>query len=121
MPDYEGDSFDPPAPVVRVAVRGQGATPAIVPMLIDTGADVSVIPTIAAEAVGAQVHPSTVLVQSYSGDQVLCDQAEMTVEFLRFRFRGRFLVADMEYGILGRNILNSLVLSLDGPRLFWSV
>jgi len=43
-------------------------------------------------------------------------QAELQVEFLRFRFRGRFLLGESEYGVVGRNILNLLVLTLDGPR-----
>jgi hypothetical protein len=35
-------------------------------------------------------------------------------------FRGQFLVTDQPVGILGRNILNSLALLLDGPRQTWS-
>jgi hypothetical protein len=35
-------------------------------------------------------------------------------------FRGQFLVIDEETGILGRNILNTLALLLDGPRQTWS-
>ena len=49
------------------------------------------------------------------------DEADVTVEFHRYRFRGQFLVTDASHGILGRNILNLLVLRLDGPGLSWSV
>ena len=39
----------------------------------------------------------------------------------RYRFSGRFVVTDADHGILGRNVLNALVLLLDGPRGEWSV
>ncbi len=33
--------------------------------------------------------------------------------------RGRFLLIEQGWGILGRNILNALPILLDGPRLAW--
>ena len=44
----------------------------------------------------------------------------MSASFLRYRFRGSFLVAEADYGVAGRNILNLPVLTLDGPRQTWS-
>ena len=45
MPAYEAGGFLPPAPVARVVVRGTaGQSQADLPMLIDPGADVSIIP-----------------------------------------------------------------------------
>ena len=35
------------------------------------------------------------------------------------RFKGDFLVVDQPWGILGRNVLNAVPLTLDGPRLRW--
>lgn len=37
-----------------------------------------------------------------------------------YRFRGPFVVAESDYGLLGRNILNQLVCTLDGPGQVWS-
>lgn len=46
MPDYDSALFTPPAPLARVTLRNpeSGATQTDVPMLLDTGADVSLIP-----------------------------------------------------------------------------
>jgi hypothetical protein len=46
MPGYDPDQFDPPAPVARVELRdpASGAVVADVPMLIDTRADVTLLP-----------------------------------------------------------------------------
>jgi len=42
------------------------------------------------------------------------------VQLLQYGFDGTFVVTDSAYGILGRNILSHLVLTLDGPRQLWS-
>jgi len=34
-------------------------------------------------------------------------------------FRGRFLMIDQNWGVVGRDILNLVSLLLDGPRLTW--
>lgn len=34
-------------------------------------------------------------------------------------YRGQYLLIDEEWGILGRNILNSFSLTLDGPNQQW--
>ena len=46
MPAYEQDNFQPPAPLAYVTVRASATEPPIsnVPMLIDTGADVTLLP-----------------------------------------------------------------------------
>lgn len=73
MPAYEREGFSPPAPVVCSLVRGpEGRVYQDVPLLLDTGADVTVLPLHVANAV------------------------------------------------VGRNIPNLLVLTLDGPRQDWS-
>lgn len=121
MPEYEAGAWDPPAPIVRATVRDSSTAIADVPMLIDTGSDVSVVPQAVVEAIGAAVHPSRVPVQFYTGAEEAWEEADLSVEFARFRFEGLFLVVESSYGILGRNILNSLMVTLDGPGLTWSV
>ncbi len=121
MPAYEAAEFDPPAPVVRARISGPGGSVTDVPLLIDSGADVSVVPLSAANAVGAAIVRSATPIQVLSGQIILADNAELALEFLRFRFRGTFLVAESPYGVIGRNVLNGFRLTLDGPRLEWSI
>ena len=54
MPNYDTSSFDPPAPVARVTLRHphNGATVSDVPLLLDTGADVTLLPRTAVERLG---------------------------------------------------------------------
>jgi hypothetical protein len=120
VPAYERAGFQPPAPVVRARVVGPTGSHADVPLVIDSGADVSVVPLGAASAVGAPITRSTTAIQFLAGEEIVLDQADLAVEFLRYRFRGAFLVVDSTYGIVGRNILNALRLTLDGPELEWS-
>ena len=46
MPEYDAARFDPPAPLALVTVRSEQSGLLIhdVPMLLDTGADVSLLP-----------------------------------------------------------------------------
>ena len=121
MAAYDTTGWDPPAPIVRATVRGPSQVAIAVPMLIDTGSDITVVPRSVAEAVGAALHPSRISVQFYSGAEETWDEAHLTVGLARFRFEGLFLVAESSYGILGRNVLNLVLLTLDGPRLRWSI
>lgn len=121
MPGYEAEGFFPPAPVIRSLVRGpRGDEYRDVPLLIDTGADVTVLPIHVANAVGAVQHPSNVPILLFNTREITFLQAELQIEFLRFRFRGIFLLSESAYGIVGRNVLNYLVLTLDGPGQMWS-
>lgn len=120
MPTYEGGRFAPPAPVARVVVHGPtGKARADVPLLIDTGADVSIVPRDVVEAVEGDVRAGDVAIRFFDGSEAVCDVAEVSVELLRYHFRGAFVLGDEEYGVLGRNILNALVLTLDGPHRTW--
>jgi hypothetical protein len=46
MPSYDAMHFDPPAPVAQVILRNphSGATVSDVPLLVDTGADITLLP-----------------------------------------------------------------------------
>ena len=59
MPSYDASDFDPPAPVARVVLRhpASGATLADVPLLLDTGADVTLLPRTAVERLGVPLLP----------------------------------------------------------------
>ncbi len=54
MPEYDAVAFDPPAPIAMAEVRALLNTSAIadVPLLIDTGADVTLLPRAVVERLG---------------------------------------------------------------------
>lgn len=56
MPQYDAANFDPPAPVTSVTLRkvGDEATASGVVLLIDSGADVTLLPRMAVERIGVQ-------------------------------------------------------------------
>jgi hypothetical protein len=81
---------------------------------------VSIVPRHVAEAVAADVAPSDVPLRFFDNSESACEVAALRVEFLRYRFDGPFVIADAAHGVLGRNILNLLVVGLDGPRRTWS-
>ena len=54
MPSYDTSYFDPPAPVATVTLRNphSGATVSDVLLLLDTGADVTLLPRMMVERLG---------------------------------------------------------------------
>ncbi len=122
MPAYDSTSSDPPAPVARVSLRDpvSGASCVDVPMLVDSGADVTVLPRSVVVALGvAPSESSGVELAGFDGTRVVAGAVTLEMRLCGRLFRGRFLVAPVDRGILGRNILNALTLTLDGPRLPW--
>jgi predicted aspartyl protease len=122
MPEYDGQQFTPPAPVVRVSIRTLDKARSIsnVAMLIDTGADVTLIPYECAERLGLVSNLETSFrLQGFDGKPSAAKAVNAELLFLDKNFHGRFLLVDGDYGILGRNVLNNLSLHLDGPRQSW--
>jgi hypothetical protein len=56
MPKYDAENFDPPAPVAYVSIRdpATGVSLSDVPMLLDTGADVTMLPGSYVEQLGTE-------------------------------------------------------------------
>lgn len=123
MPAYDHNRFVPPAPVAEVDLsHGEtGATWARVPMLLDSGADVTLIPRAAATRLGvAHIPGKQYELVGFDGRTSFASAVHLKLTLMERTFRGQFLLIDQEYGILGRNILNILPIVLDGPRLQWS-
>lgn len=123
MPAYDSTAHRPPAPVALVSVRLLNGTVTVsnVPMLIDSGADVSLLPM---EFVGTLIELASITaqyeVEGFDGTKSLADALQFELQFLGKSFKGQFLVANSACGILGRNILNCISILLDGPALAWS-
>jgi hypothetical protein len=59
MPAYDAERFDPPAPLAQVTLRDPDnrVTQQDVPMLLDSGADVTLIPRATVDSLGVGVVP----------------------------------------------------------------
>jgi len=122
MPTYDDHFFNPPAPLARVTLRNceGGKTISAVPMLIDSGADVTVIPQQSVTLLGTSIEPDTGYeVMGFDGRKSIAQVVSLDLIFLRRAFRGRFLVSGQEWGIIGRDVLNHVAVLLDGPQLVW--
>jgi hypothetical protein len=123
MPGYDASHFDPPAPLARITLRipNNGAALSGIPMLLDSGADVTLVQRSSVGQLGAIIDPNTTYeVYAFDGTVTLAQVVELDLVFLNRSFRGRFLLTDEDVGILGRNVLNQISLLLDGPQLVWS-
>jgi predicted aspartyl protease len=122
MPEYDAQNFDPPAPVAFVTLRNPatGVMLPDVPMLIDTGADATLLPTEAVHKIGVEIEADSGFeVETFDGETKRLQFAKLELFFLDKKFAGEYLLIDRPMGILGRNVLNSLRLVLDGLRGQW--
>jgi hypothetical protein len=118
---YDAGRFDPPAPIALVTVRSEQPPLVIhdVPMLLDTGADVTLLPR-------AQVLPlidpdaKQYELEGFDGTKSSAPAITAELNFLGKSFRGQFLLIDNWYGIVGRNVLNNISLLFDGPSRKWT-
>jgi len=123
MPAYDANRFDPPAPVAHVTLRHPvtGVSLSDVPMLMDSGADVTLLPREAVEKLEiVPVANKVYELQGFDGSLQLAEMVQLDLVFLHKRFKGQFLLIDQPIGILGRNILNAVTLLLDGPNAQWN-
>jgi hypothetical protein len=119
---YDDEGFAPPAPVARVLLKNpdSGAAWLDAPMLIDSGADVTLVPHEALERLGAALVPDRRYeLLGFDGRSSFAPVVHLELVFCRRTFRGQFLVVEQPCGVLGRNVLNAIPLLLDGPHLSW--
>lgn len=59
MQPYDAVLFKPPAPLARIRMRRSGSTDTLddIPMLLDSGSDVTLIPKAPALALGVAINP----------------------------------------------------------------
>ena len=121
MPNYDSTLFSPPAPVALVTLRNpeSGMMKVGVTMLLDTGADVTLLPQGVAEELGLSYSASSYELVGFEDRASLARAVRAEMLFLGLTFRGQFLLVEQDWGIIGRNVLNAISLTFDGPRLSW--
>jgi hypothetical protein len=122
MPAYDGERFFPSAPVALVTLRNPntGIRVSDVPMLLDSGADATMVPEQIVENLGLDTSLGAQFeIVGVDGKTTFARAVSLELLFLGRWFRGEFLLTPNLYGILGRNILNRVALLLDGPNGIW--
>ena len=123
MPAYDAVLFDPPAPLAQVALRNPEnlAVLSDVPMLLDSGADVTLIPQASVNQLGIAADPGkSYELVGFNGSTSFAPVVQLQLVFLNRTFKGQFLLIREDWGVMGRDILNHVSLLLDGPNLKWS-
>ncbi|MCI0347556.1 MAG: retroviral-like aspartic protease family protein, partial [Chloroflexi bacterium] len=109
-------AYVPPAPVleIRLGVPGEALVVGPLPALVDTGADATIVPAGLLRSLHAQVDDRRLLRTPW-GDPVRVNVYLLDVAIGDLRLPAVEVVAD-ERGdevILGRNVLNKLMVTLD--------
>ena len=109
-------SLDPPAPVVPVRISGPvGEEAVMLPMLVDTGADCTLVPAPIVRRLGLP-QIDVIGLTGVGGAKRQATVHAAAVELGGFRLLAR-VVAFLDEAILGRDVLNHAVVRLDGPGL----
>jgi predicted aspartyl protease len=123
MPAYD-QSFDPPAPVASILVYHPEKPDIEWPLKarLDTGADVSLLPESVVHAFSLPI-VSRVLTEAYDGAQSVLNayEAALTVEGTDIGRVVMVALAQEDSALLGRDILNRFVITLDGPALAFNI
>ena len=101
-------------------MRGKSVTG--VPLLIDTGADATLIPRAILPFLDISedaLEPSGYLLVGFDGTQSAV-LVPVELEFLGKRLAGEYLLTEANYGVLGRDVLNLFRLVFDGPHQVWN-
>lgn len=122
MPRYDDNHFSPAAPVAHVTLRAPDSSRVIdeVPLLIDSGADVTLLPQTTIDLLGIAIETGeSYQLVGFDGSISVARAVRVDLLLGRKTFKGRFLLSDQSQGVLGRDVLNHLCLVLDGPRQMW--
>ena len=124
MPNYDANFALPPAPVAQVTIRNPivGKNVTGVPMLIDTGADATLIPRAILPFLDIEeeaLESTGYFLVGFDGTRSQAVLVPVTLEFLGKRVAGEYLLTETNYGVLGRDVLNLFRIVFDGPRQIW--
>ena len=95
MTSYDASRFDPPAPTAQVTLRSQdgGRSVSQVVLLLDTGADITLLPQAAVERLGVSPLPDVRYeLVAFDGTTSFAPAVALDMVFLSRVFRGRYLL-----------------------------
>ena len=123
-PKYHPDFASPPAPIAVVTVRNPITRKSVIgiPLLIDTGADATLIlrailPYLEISEDGLE--PTEYSLVGFDGTKSPAVLVPVEMEFLSKRLAGEYILTEANYGVLGRDVLNLFRLIFDGPNQNW--
>jgi len=112
---YDSDGFDPPAPVLETVLEFSKKLRKSIRMQIDSGADLTCIPSHLVPTSGP-IHFGTTYVSGYDGAIAMRKTLFVSILFGEHRFDNvEVLPVESRTGLLGRDLLNALEVTLDGP------
>ncbi len=113
---YDSDGFDPPAPVLEAVLILHAGDRHTVLMQVDSGADLSCIPARIVPASGPLRYGLT-YVAGFEGGVAAKKTVFISIRFGEHRFDDiEVLPISGRIGLIGRDLLNSLEVTLDGPN-----
>ena len=115
--------YSPPAPIAWVKLRNSDTLEIIdnVPMLLDTGSDITLLPKTYCDRIGVKVSETESLeLEGFNQTITVAYYVHLDFIFLNKLFRGKFLVYDCNEGIIGRDILNKFSILFDGINSEWT-
>ena len=65
-------------------------------------------------------HGASYQLAGFDGSISVVQSADLDLIFLARTIRGRYLLHNQDYGILGRDVINLVSLLMDGPGQVWS-
>ena len=111
-------NYSPPIPICTVLLGAGGQEPQLGPIeaLIDTGADITVVPVRYLRQVGVRPVDQSVA-RSLWGDSQLVHVYAVSLRVANLQIRALQVIGDAHGNelILGRSVLNRLHVTLDGP------
>ena len=123
MTPYDDQHHQPPAPIGHLTLRtldGSDRTVANVMAVLDTGADVTLLPRWAIEQLGLTPESdANYSLAWFDGSIRSVESVVLETYFQGGRFQGRYALIDQPHGIIGRNLLNHFRLVFDGPARNW--
>jgi hypothetical protein len=100
-PAYDSNLFDPPAPVAAVVIRDptSGNIVSDVPMLIDSGSDITLLPRTSIDHLELELDQNAGYeLQGIDGHNTVAQAVTLDLVFVKRTFRGKYVVADSDMG-----------------------